>query len=110
VKQGCTFVARIIQKLPYFEQPTSVKFRGRSYPVKRDQIVLWISISEKGVEQLDARTPRIPAILDTGCNHNLLINQQHLMHWAGMHPDYLPNLASTTLRFSRQPLRFPNIA
>jgi hypothetical protein len=88
-------VTRIIHELPYFEQPTSVLVHGRSFPVKREQIVLWVSVADLGHEQLDARTPRIPAILDTGCNHNFVINQQHLTGWAGIHPDYLPKLAST---------------
>lgn len=87
-------VALIIRELPYFEQPTSVHVRGRPFPVKREQIILWVSVAEQGQEQLDPRTPRLPAILDTGCNHNFVINQQHLSDWAGIHPSYLPKLAS----------------
>lgn len=88
-------MTRVIQELPYFEQSTSVQVRGRSFPVKREQIVLWISVADQGQEQLDPRVPRIPAVLDTGCNHNFVINQHHLTAWVGIHPDYLPKLAST---------------
>jgi hypothetical protein len=88
-------VARILQEFPYFGEPTSVKVRGRSYPVKRDQIVLWVSVTEQGADRLDPRAPRIPAILDTGCNHNFVIHQKHLSDWVGIHPDYLPKLANT---------------
>ena len=88
-------MARIIQELPYFGRPTSVEVRGRLFPVKRDQIVVWVSVADRGSDQLDPRTPRIPAILDTGCNHNFVINQQQLSDWAGIHPDYLPKLATT---------------
>lgn len=87
-------MTRIIHELPYFEQSTSAQVHGRSFPVKREQIVLWVSVADLGQRQLDPRTPRIPAILDTGCNHNFVINQQHLTAWAGIHPDYLPKLAS----------------
>ena len=61
-------MARIIQELPYFSRPTSVEIRGRLLPVKRDQIIVWVSVADRGGDQLDPHTPRIPAILDTGCN------------------------------------------
>jgi hypothetical protein len=85
-------VPAIIRDLPYFEHPTRVQVRGRSFSVKRDQIVLWISITEQGLQPLDPRTPRFPAILDIGCNYNLLINEQHLTAWAGIQPGYLRQL------------------
>ena len=70
-------MARIIGELPYFDQPTTVEVRGHSLSIKREQIVLWVSVVEQGQAQLDPRTPRIPAILDTGCNHNFIINYQY---------------------------------
>ncbi len=109
-------MARIIRELPYFDQPTSVQVRGRSFPVKREQIILWISVAEQGREQLDPRTPRFPVILDTGCNHNFVINQQHLSDWAGIHPDYLPKLASVRVggqhvpQFGANVWLHPNVA
>lgn len=87
-------MSAIIRDLPYFDQPSRLEVRGRTFPVKRDQIVLWISISEQGTQQLDPHAPHIPAILDTGCNYNMLINQRHPTAWAGIHPEYLPKLAS----------------
>jgi len=86
-------VPTIIRDSPYFDQPTRVQLRGRSFSVKRDQIILWISITEKGIPQPDPRVPRFPAILDSGCNYNLLINEQHLTAWAGIQPGYLRQLA-----------------
>ncbi len=59
---------------------------------KRDQIIVWINITEQGIKQLDPRVPRFPAILDIGCNYNLLINEQHLTGWAGIQPGYLRQL------------------
>jgi hypothetical protein len=85
-------VPSIIHDLPYFDQPTRVQVHGQSFSVKRDQIVLWISITEQGMQQLDPRTPRFPVILDIGCNYNLLINEQHLTAWAGIHPGSLRQL------------------
>lgn len=93
---------RIIRDAPYFDHPTSVDVRGTSFPVKRDQIVFWISIAEQGTHEFDARTPRLPVILDIGCNYNLLINERHLTAWAGIHPDYLRKLAR--VRVAGQPV------
>ncbi len=99
---GFLSVPRIIRDLPYFDRPTSVHVRGRSYSVKRDQIVLWISLTEQGVRQFDPRLPRFPAILDTGCNYNLQINEQHLTDWAGIQPGYLRKLAD--MRVAGEPV------
>ena len=66
-------VSAILRDLPYSDRPSTVEVYGRTFAVKRDQIILWISLSEKGLEQPDPRTPRFPAILDTGCNCNLLM-------------------------------------
>lgn len=58
-------------------QRTCVQVRGRSSSVKRNQMVLWIRVAEKGSAPLDPRPPRFPAILDIGCNDNFLINERH---------------------------------
>jgi len=87
-------VPTIIRDLPYFDRATTITVRQHSFPVKPEQIVLWISVAEKGGRAWDPGTPRIPAILDTGCNHNLLINRRHLAVWAGIHAEYLRKLAS----------------
>jgi hypothetical protein len=92
----------IIRDLPYFDQPTRVQVRGQSFSVKRDQIVLWISVTAQGVPHWDPRVPRFPAILDTGCNYNLLINERQLTAWAGIEPGYLRQL--TRLRVAGEPV------
>jgi len=86
-------VPSIIRDLPFFDQATRVQVRGRSFFVKRDQIIVWVSIAEQGMLRLDPRVPCFPAILDSGCNYNLLINEQHLTAWAGIQPGYLRQLA-----------------
>ena len=63
--------------------------------MKRDQIVVWISITEQGIQQLDPRVPRFPAILDMGCDYDLLINEEHLTAWPGIQPGYLRQLLRT---------------
>lgn len=79
----------IIRDLPFYDRPTSVQVRGRSVVVRRDQIIVWVSLSEIGRRKLDPKTARFPAILDTGCNHSFVLREQHLVEWAGIHPDFL---------------------
>jgi len=102
LKPGSAPVPTIIRDLPYFDQPTRVQLSGRSFTVKRDQIILWISITEKGISQPDPRVPRFPAILDIGCNYNVLINERHLTAWAGIQPGYLRQLMR--LRVAGEPV------
>ena len=76
-------MSAIVRNLPFYDHATAVEFRGRSIPVKHDQIIVWVSLSEMGQRQLDPNAPRLPAVLDTGCNHAFVIRQRHLVEWAG---------------------------
>ena len=87
----------ILRKLPFYDHPTTAQVGGRSVAVKRDQIVVWVSLSEIGLRQLDPLTPRFPTILDTGCNHSFVIRERHLLDWTGIPPGVLRRLASTRL-------------
>ena len=40
---------------------------------------------------------RLPAILDIGCNHNLVIRRDHLTAWSALHPDGLRQLRRTRI-------------
>ncbi len=99
----------IIRNLPFFDQPTTVQVRGQSVRVKRDQIIVWVSIAEKGVRTLHPNTPRFPAILDTGSNHNFAIRRSQLIEWAGIHPEYLRHLGLTRLHGKRIPQFAANV-
>jgi hypothetical protein len=87
-------VAAVVRNLPWFEHSTSVSVDGRSIVVKPEQIVLWISVAEWGVSAPQANAPRFPAILDTGCNHNLVLQERHLVEWAGIRVAYLQPLGA----------------
>ena len=83
----------IIRDLPFSDRETALEVQGQTVRILGQQIVVWVSISEAGRDALDPRTPRIPAILDTGCNHAFVIQEEQLVKWAGLHPKYLPKLA-----------------
>jgi hypothetical protein len=48
--------------------------------LKPFQVLLWLSITHRGLEHLPPGTPRLPALLDTGHNHNLSLREEHLVH------------------------------
>jgi hypothetical protein len=73
----------LVRRLPYFDVETLVPSPGAVVPVYRDQIVLWVSLAEPGTV-LPRDTPRFPALLDPGTNHNFLIQERHLIDWAGL--------------------------
>ena len=85
----------VIRDLPFYDHSTSVQARGHSVQVKRDQIIVRVSLSEMGLQQLHPNAPPLPAILDVGCNHNFMIHERHLVEWAGLHPQYLRPLGKT---------------
>jgi len=65
---------KILDRLPYFDRPTSLSFGPRTIDVRGYQIVVWLSL----------RQLVFPAILDTGHSHNLTISSRHLTEWAGV--------------------------
>ncbi len=99
----------ILRNLPFYDHPTTAQVGGRSIAVKRDQIIVWVSLSETGLRQFDPRTPRFPAILDTGCNHSFVIGERHLIDWAGIHPGFLRRLGPTRLHGKPVPQLAANV-
>jgi hypothetical protein len=94
-------VPRIIRDLPSFDHPSTLMVRGRPFRVKRQQIIIWVGIAEMGLPSLHPKTPRIPAIFDTGCNHSFVIHERHLREWAGIHPASLRPLGAVSDRGRR---------
>jgi hypothetical protein len=77
-------MAVILRKLPFFDRFTTIEVHGRPYRVFPYQIVLWVSLGPVGRRELEPRTPRFPAILDTGFTDNFLIHRQQLGEFAGL--------------------------
>ena len=69
----------VLNRLPFCaHETTAIIADGTAIAIRKYQIVAWISLSQKGVRELPADTPRFPAILDTGHNHNFSIRHDHL--------------------------------
>ena len=74
---------KLIDRILYFEETTYLAVGGGTVEVRRDQIVVWMSL----------RTLLFPAILDTGLSHNFTISERQLKEFAGV--DKLPVIGHT---------------
>ena len=99
----------IIRNLPFLDRESTVDVRGQQLLVKPFQIIVWVSVVEKGIAQLHPDLPRIPAILDTGHNHNFSIQEQHLRQWAGLDPRLFPKLGTARVNEELVDKRAANI-
>ena len=72
---------KILTRLPFSEAHSEVNTPDGIVEVKPYQIIVMVSITARSVTELDPDVPRIPAILDTGHNHNLAIRREQLDRW-----------------------------
>lgn len=87
----------LVRDLPFFARYHEVVGPWHEpLRLKPFQILLWISITRRGLAALPADTPKVPVLLDTGHNHHLSLRDEHL-HWSG--------LAMDALEFAVSPLR-----
>lgn len=96
-----TRMPAILRRLPFFAQETHVVAGDRRIKVRSDQIVVWISIAAESETTWRAGALRFPAILDTGCNHNLVIREDHLAVFAGISLRMLPQSRSLRIQGRR---------
>ena len=76
---------KIIDRLPIPEEGWKVPIPDGAEEVRPYQIIVRVSITAENVQDCPPETPTIPAILDTGNNHNFAIRQEHWdrwIHWA----------------------------
>jgi hypothetical protein len=88
----------IVDRSPFFQQPTHVNVGEQAVLVRPFQIVLWVSVEAGG-----RLSRRIPAILDTGFSLNFAIQQEQLRTWAGLSPGDFRVIGRS--RISQQHLR-----
>jgi hypothetical protein len=78
---------KILDRLPISDEHLLMDVPGGRFRAKPYQIIARISISD--VPAWDPRSPSIPALIDTGNNHNFSIQESHLIRWAGLQPRLL---------------------
>ena len=79
-------------QLSYFPEKTKITVENEVVEVKAFQIIVWVSLAAGRTSDWDPQIPKLPAILDIGNTHNFAITQEHLVRWAGLHPESLPKL------------------
>lgn len=95
---------KILDRLPIDEK--HVPFGTSSLPLYLKPFQIGIRVSVLDAPEWDARAPIIPALLDTGNNHNFSIQEHQLTRWAGIHPEALPLLGAIRDREYNPSLRF----
>jgi len=81
-----------------------VRVQRHEVPIKADQLIVWVSLTEARRPSLDPGYPYFPAILDIGHNHNFAIQEQQLVNWAGMDPRVLTRVGGIRIGGERLPL------
>lgn len=75
----------VIERCPYFDRTTHVSVPFGTGHVQRDvyayQLIVWITVVPVAVRTFPSGGRRIPAIVDTGFNGNLLISEEQLLSW-----------------------------
>jgi hypothetical protein len=84
---------------------------GGIVSIKSLQPIVWISVTPPQVIDLPDNSPRFPAVIDTGFNQTLLIQDQHLKEWGGVNPGDLQLFPGETARYGSQtwPFRIADI-
>jgi hypothetical protein len=72
----------ILDRLRFSEGPSVTSTPDGVAEVKPYQIIVTVSLAPRGLMELPAGSPRFPAILDTGMNHNFSIRREHFERWA----------------------------
>jgi len=98
---------KILDRLPVGEGRDRLNINGEALRTRPFQIIVQVSLSD--TLTWDARTPIIPALLDTGLNHNFSIQERHLVRWAGLHLAALPLLGAMREGSRTPSLRFAGV-
>src|SRR5262245_17265708 len=100
---------RLLDRSPFPEDPSEVLVRGERVRIRPDQIILWVTLTRKDVEEPNPSAVPFPVILDTGHNHNFSNHERHLIDWAGLRPSALRVIGPVRDRGQRILLRAANI-
>lgn len=95
---------KILDRLPISKADTLTFAGSESVSLKKDEIIVWVSVTRVAGSQWNPGTPRFPAIVDTGHTHNFAIQSQHLIGWAGIQPSMLRPIGNIRHDGKRLPL------
>ena len=88
---------KILDRVPISEQRTSLQFGDKYVTVRRNQILVWVSVHLAGALEPEKSIPRFPALLDTGNNFAFSLQDRLLRDWAGIDPSLLVSLGNVEI-------------
>jgi hypothetical protein len=92
---------KILNRLPFSQGPSVVWTPDGIAEVKPYQVVVMVSLAARGFMDLPEGSPRFPAILDPGTNHNFSIRREHFERWVRLR---LPRRGKVRIRGDEVPL------
>jgi hypothetical protein len=69
---------KILDRLPIPENRTSLQFGNKYATVHRNQVLVWVSVHLTGAPEPEENIPRFPALLDTGKNFTLSVQDRYI--------------------------------
>jgi hypothetical protein len=102
-------VPTVLHNLPFFDEPTTATVLGSPVHIRRDQIILWVSVERTGRAFLPPNAARFPAILDTGNSFNFAMAEHQLAQWTGLHVESFPRLGRIRVSGQEVPLLAANV-
>ena len=99
----------LLNRSPFPKNPGEVAVRGERVPVRSDQIIIWVSLTDRNIGSPSPSAIPFPAILDTGHNHTFSISERHLTNWAGLSMNRLEISGAIRDRKQRLTLRLANL-
>jgi hypothetical protein len=100
---------RLLDRSPFPEDHSEVVVSGERVRIRPDQVILWVTLTRKALEEPNPSAVPFPTILDTGFNSTFAIHERHLTEWAGLRPGILEVVGTIRDRGDRVPLREANI-
>jgi hypothetical protein len=88
---------KILDRVPISEQRTSLQFGDKYVTVRRNQILVWVSVHLAGALEPEKNIPQFPALLDTGNNFAFSLQDRLLRDWAGIDPSLLVSLGNVEI-------------
>jgi len=93
----------LLNRMPFPGESGEIVVRGERVRIRKDQILIWMSLSSITANGPSPSAIPFPALLDTGHNHSFSINARLLSRWAGLPLDTLPTRGA--IRFGEERIR-----
>src|SRR5205085_1672063 len=98
----------ILRRNPFFASETTAPTPNGEVAIRAYQIIVWVSVLVKG-DSPEQGTPRFPAVVDTGNNHNFSLQEEHLIQWSGNDIASLRRLGRISIGNLNLPLLAANV-